>query len=758
MVMKFSLAEPELARYLYINPMTNRVHLMVPLVGGLEVSTDNTCRATAALKEFFEGGAVRELSDYKEALAFDISMLPEGDYVRAQKEGRLNQIEAYIGAISAMGQDYMGSINAFLARPSNLYSIQLRPRAQDSLSTVINPVFSVNRQNDGFGTPLSALYNKLHEILPSVTINIVSLKEKLVNAVQSQLDGASSFEDIQNELRTQALAVLGQEIDFTKDANCNPVTQASIDDLMMFDDDVTTKDYIEALLGTCAVGIWDTLPVPPFYSIPQSASAEEGTEALSVLVQFFLANLNVYCQSRGISNKNFGVVLDESPELSHELVASIARALNSGDDVEQVVFNFFNKHGEEFGLSRALTEEDLQAIRDKFERTYRTVTATKENPHMDDFMILDVDAQGDIAKVVTHQGHLCVNFAEIVSELAASANPDFFESVKEDFRGHPIEIPHKNEHVAGEVDVDIDSLAQTISEEALARLPQPLIDACRAQPSFQARQFLVDVAKGKQDEAKQALLNANPENKQILLQTPGVFTDYSGRTFNCTAYEYAYWAKDTHMCRMLERHMDEETKALMAARIDEMERIDAATDKAVGLVYQQNGVEHRSAHFDFTPLKEAYQRYLDGYDEWHAARNWAAIDAAWMAVGKAQREVPAHVAQEYCRKDRPFDPKPSFKEDTLPRSLVFYNWVKYKDDSWFPLADGSTSGLGFDFSLIRGAARRFVFSARPAAPGCFRGAGDDLAAVRHLDEVRSAELTELRENLSQPGRTMGMSL
>ena len=368
-------------------------------------------------------------------------------------------------------------------------------------------------------------------------------------------------------------------------------------------------------------------------------------------------------------------------------------------------------------------------------------------------MILDREAIGDTAKFVTHQGAICVNFAEIVEP--ALANQDYFTSVREDFAIHPVEIPHKNEWVAGDVDVDIEVLTTTINDEQFAQLPQALQDACRRSPVFQARQFLHDVAKGHQDEAE-ALLTANPDNTQTLLRTPGIFTDYSGRTFNCTAYEYAYWAKDTHMCRMLERHMDDETKAIIAARIDEMERIDAATGQPVGLVYSQAGQEHHSAHFDFTPLKEAYQRYLAGYDAWLAANGWGAMKAAWLDVGKAQRNVPAHVAQEYCRPDRPFHPRPEFNEATLPRVFTFYDWTTGgRNDSWFPLT-ASNSGLGFDFSLIRaggGGARRTL---RGSAE---RGACDvDLVAVSRLDAVRTVDLTQSREHLNPPAMSQSMSV
>src|SRR3990167_8588173 len=104
--------------------------------------------------------------------------------------------------------------------------------------------------------------------------------------------------------------------------------------------------------------------------------------------------------------------------------------------------------------------------------------------------------------------------------------------------------------------------------------------------------FLEWVAYGQQDEAEILLsqvFQGQPNKIQAALLHQGTFTDYSGRTFNCSAYEYAYWAKDTHMCRMLERCMDDETKTAMAARIDEMERIDEATGQPIGLVYSQAG-------------------------------------------------------------------------------------------------------------------------------------------------------------------------
>ncbi len=332
-----------------------------------------------------------------------------------------------------------------------------------------------------------------------------------------------------------------------------------------------------------------------------------------------------------------------------------------------------------------------------------------------------------------------------------------------------------------------------------------------------------NVAKGKQDEADAILTSS--EDSQALLRTSGKFTDYSGRTFDCTAYEYAYWAKDTHMRRMLERHMDDETKAFLLEKIDEIE--------GSGLAYQQNGISYQNAHydmsfvlknlcteefrqlqtivgqtnlkvqqatvdnyqnisftateyetlkksveqqrptgflsffytspvpaiseklqFDFHSLITALDVYVTHYDKWNDHQR----EEAWMNVGKAQRDVPAHVAHEYCRPDRSFSPLPSFHEETLPRILTFDNYAR-DTKSWFPLSI-SNSGLGFNFALIRfpGVRCGDCVSGWDGAREFCAHSRTDLAAVSHLYEVRTSELTLSREHLNPPALSQSMNV
>ena len=157
--------------------------------------------------------------------------------------------------------------------------------------------------------------------------------------------------------------------------------------------------------------------------------------------------------------------------------------------------------------------------------------------------------------------------------------------------------------------------------------------------------------------------------------------------------------------------------------------------------------------FDFKSLITALNTYVTNYDSWGYHQQLA----AWLEVGKAQRDVPVHIANEYCRPDRSFDPCPEFNEPALPRTRSFYNYVSNSLDSWFPLTS-SSSGAGFDFGLWGGWEAGAVGGGRPRLLRSRLEAAVDLAAVSHLDEVRTADLTQSREILNVEAPRLGLGL
>ena len=272
--MKIPLIEPSNFRYIRIHSETNRVHLLVPFIAGQEISTDNTCKSDLELKAFFEsGGAVRELESYKSTLEFHLSLLEEGP-LRQAKKVRLAQINEYLQAVISQRDNYKDIVKRFLAKPSNLYSMQLRPSVQDPMSRVVNPVFTINRSNDNQGNPKSALFNAMHEAYSAVAIALLDPKSQLESAVLQALQGSivPTFAQIQAEMTSQYQRLFGEALDFSQMTNpirgVGPgfiaVTQAYIDRTMGFStaSPATTQDYIDALWGACAPNVNAELATP----------------------------------------------------------------------------------------------------------------------------------------------------------------------------------------------------------------------------------------------------------------------------------------------------------------------------------------------------------------------------------------------------------------------------------------------------------------------------------------------------------------
>lgn len=271
-------------------------------------------------------------------------------------------------------------------------------------------------------------------------------------------------------------------------------------------------------------------------------------------------------------------------------------------------------------------------------------------------------------------------------------------------------------------------------------------------PELRLSNYLHFVARGQQDEAERLLnMRVKQDDSYPNLQlVKEICTDYSGRTFECTAYEYAYWAKDVHMCRMLEAHMDDYTRSEMLKRCEAIENNGLRYSQSVRQADGTHRTEQRcTSHFDFTPLKTALEAFVEGFVNWNWEERWA----AWMRVGVAQRDLPVHVINEYCRPDRSFEPltESTFKEDKLPRVVTYYSFHTGRPDvSLYPLNNTASAGLGVNFALIRlvehgGGAGWNVDGHRLA-----KCAQLDFEAIIRLDEVRTAGVKLSLETLKGP--------
>jgi hypothetical protein len=136
----------------------------------------------------------------------------------------------------------------------------------------------------------------------------------------------------------------------------------------------------------------------------------------------------------------------------------------------------------------------------------------------------------------------------------------------------------------------------------------------------------------------------------------------------------------------------------------------------------------------------ALQVYVD-----NAGKVWQydqATDHWCKVVGGAQRGVPAHVVNEYCREDRSFSPCPAFTEEKLPRIRT----SKYFPDAgeWFT-AEYNGKLCGESFAFARGALER---ACGGMGGGRWGGiAASDLKSLQSLSKARTQQLELLSSQL-----------
>jgi hypothetical protein len=257
------------------------------------------------------------------------------------------------------------------------------------------------------------------------------------------------------------------------------------------------------------------------------------------------------------------------------------------------------------------------------------------------------------------------------------------------------------------------------SRYTISPAPKPLLKPVDAKTLGQLLQF---VAEGEQDKAE-TLIQKDPN----LLLHAGTVTDLSGREFkSITAFQYALWAMDWHMWTMIKKYL------LQEAQVEQWQALES------------KGTAH-GKHFSLQELMDALQVYVDNaenvwkYDQ-RATDHWCKV------VGRAQTRLPAHVVNEYCRGDRPFEPCPQEWEAKLPRTreLDVYDSMlsKWATGTWFA-APSSKDALGLNFAFLR-------YNLSHAGMDDCRETREsycDLKALQSLWKTRTQQLELLRSQL-----------
>jgi tRNA A-37 threonylcarbamoyl transferase component Bud32 len=271
--------------------------------------------------------------------------------------------------------------------------------------------------------------------------------------------------------------------------------------------------------------------------------------------------------------------------------------------------------------------------------------------------------------------------------------------------------------------------------------------------------FFRHIARGEQDQAE-AMLKEQP----VLALAKGRFDDISDlrclkkgdqfeRVFqNISGWQYAIWAGDIHMCRMIKQCLLQSPDAAALVDTAKTQYRDVRQGKG------DFDADHHRKAFDLTPLIDALKAYVQNLNAWDAKK----CEAHWCKViGGHQRKLPAHVINEYCRPDRSFvvnHGPPDFLDLTLPR-------VGYKDGpqvyglDWFLTEVYSNGKMGESWAASREQwKRRGGWSCVGRAR--FMPLINDMAALDRLKNVRrqqiEAELKNDLETCMRPGGRPGI--
>ena len=179
---------------------------------------------------------------------------------------------------------------------------------------------------------------------------------------------------------------------------------------------------------------------------------------------------------------------------------------------------------------------------------------------------------------------------------------------------------------------------------------------------------------------------------------------------------------------------------------------------------ESRGTEHGKQFDGFDRLINAYQGYLDKWDDWSSKQrkkeqkqwirrslgfditleNFDHLDQHWCkVVGGAQKDLPVHALQEYWRKDRSMDPTPDFKDkrgkdhgdlvDDIARSDFADCWATARGRNPRSEASPGDHVLGMHVTINN------------TTVGCII----DSRGIVSLKDTRNSQYKELREMLSK---------
>jgi hypothetical protein len=438
--------EPKSADYIYIDDQ-NRVHILMPIVGGETIGIDNTCKTAMELQTFFHGNAQKAsalavLKNYQKKLMSDIQFLQEMSTfpeIITQKQERLLQITQYISLLTKVQDSFIlkddpypklpQAVHNLFNRTNNCYTIHLSPKIPDYVMRTSSPTFSLQRQEkkiDGYGFLIEQPPDNFQGLGPELRKQITGMldnprqkalsdKQQIIHTVADYYANKPkpTLEELQEYTHQLLLEKYQQDVNLKQSKEGAPLNIKYLKDIFVPYDECSVAEGIETVLGAALSDeFWDGLKEDKLIEPNPQLSTKDNSEKIANAVQFFLASINVYCKAKGLSTKNFGPILDQQRK---EVARRVAERLTSADGaVEEEFFTIINEYKIALELSRNLNPEDKKQITKEFRLHYRII---KESPHFDEFIVFREDMPGDF---FNHQNRISISLMDLINHSSVS--------------------------------------------------------------------------------------------------------------------------------------------------------------------------------------------------------------------------------------------------------------------------------------------------------------------------------------------------
>lgn len=204
-------------------------------------------------------------------------------------------------------------------------------------------------------------------------------------------------------------------------------------------------------------------------------------------------------------------------------------------------------------------------------------------------------------------------------------------------------------------------------------------------------------------DAVQVMLRVDPS---LALKVPDApFADPGKRSFRMSGLQYAAWALDWHMCKLISKFLEGEDRLTASAQCKEQPVITKS--QGHGESYQGN--ELLQAMSAYVSCYSSTVRCPDFYD----GRDWTALNHLSDQISVLQSKIVSHIILVYYDRDHDFGCVPDFKDtnhpvppnpkkgvDAVKRWLAYFNYnpMLVRGRSEEPVA--STDDLSSDLKVV----------------------------------------------------------